>query len=280
MLLIIGSILVSAYLGLMLFMYLFQSRLVYFPSRRIDITPEHIGLKFEDLYFTAEDGTSLNAWYIPSPSSQATILFCHGNAGNISNRVESIEQFHRLGLNVFIFDYRGYGLSKGNPNEEGTYQDALAAWKYLIERKGLQPDEIIIFGRSLGGAVALWLATQTEPRGLIVESSFTSIPNLASKLYPFIPVRLLSRFHYNSEEIIEQIRVPVLVVHSRQDDIIPYGHGEILFARAGEPKQFLEISGLHNDGYLISGDNYLRGLSAFIRNHLNLTLENQIPDGL
>ena len=280
MILIICSILVSAYLGLMLFMYLFQSQLVYFPSRRIEITPEQAGLNFEDLYFTAEDGTSLNAWYIPAESTRTTILFCHGNAGNISNRLESIEQFHRLGLNVFIFDYRGYGQSKGSPDEEGTYQDAFAAWQYLIERKDLQPNEIIIFGRSLGGAVATWLATQTEPLGLIIESSFTSIPNLASKVYPFIPVRLLSRFQYNSEENIKRIKAPVLVVHSRDDDIIPFDHGKSLFARASEPKRFLEINGLHNDGYLISENDYLSGIAAFMRNHLNLTIENQIPDGL
>lgn len=259
-------------------MYLFQSRLVYFPSRRIDITPQQAGLNFEDLYYTAEDGTSLNAWYIPANPARATILFCHGNAGNMSNRLESIEQFHRLGLDVFIFDYRGYGRSKGSTDEEGTYQDAFAAWQYLIDQRGRKPGEIIIFGRSLGGAVATWLATQTEPLGLIVESGFTSIPDLASNIYPFIPVRLLSRFRYNSEENIAQIQAPVLVIHSPDDDIIPFDHGKSLFARANEPKQFLEISGRHNDGYLISEKDYLGGIAAFMRDYLNLTIENQIPD--
>lgn len=246
-------------------LYFYQDRLVYFPERVLAATPAQSGLAFESVRFTSVDGVGLSGWFIPAPKARATLLFCHGNAGNISHRLESIRQFHQLGLNVFIFDYRGYGESAGSPTEAGTYHDAEAARRYLVETRGLAPERIIYFGRSLGAAIAAWLATQHPPRALIVESGFTSIPDLGAEIYPWMPVRWLARLQYPTREYLEAVNVPVLVVHSRDDEIVPFRHGESVYAAARAPKEFLEIRGGHNDGFLVSGAQYTRHLDAFLR---------------
>lgn len=245
-------------------MYIAQPRMLYFPSPTLDTTPRDASLAYEDVSLTCEDGTKIHAWYIPADSARATLIFCHGNAGNISHRLESISQFHRLGLSVLIFDYHGYGDSEGKPGEQETYQDAEAAWKYLAETKGISPDSIIIFGRSLGGAVAVWLAAHHQPKALVVESSFTSIVDVAAHYYPFLPVRLLARVDYDSQKLIGQIEVPVLIIHSPDDDLIPFKLGRKLFESANEPKQFLKIHGGHNAGYLDSDDVYMQGWRDFL----------------
>jgi fermentation-respiration switch protein FrsA (DUF1100 family) len=252
------------YFGVLAIMYFLQPGMVYFPTREMEATPAQIGLAYEEIEFPAADAVRLHGWFIPAEPARATILFCHGNGGNISHRLESIRIFHDLGLSIFIFDYRGYGASDGKPGEDGTYHDALGAWKYLTEKRGIAADQIVLFGRSLGGAVAAWLATKTTPRALIMESSFTSIPDVAARLYPFLPVRLLSRFHYPAKEYIKNLSLPILIVHSPDDDIIPFEHGRELFASAREPKQFLEIRGSHNDGFLVSGNEYRLGLDSFL----------------
>ncbi len=249
-------------------LYVVQSRMIYFPSRTISVTPQDAGLAYESVDLTAEDGVGIHGWFIPAESAQATLLFCHGNGGNISHRLESIRQFHRLGLSVFIFDYHGYGLSGGRPGEKETYMDAQAAWDYLTGTRGISADSVIVFGRSLGGAVAVWLARQFQPKALIVESSFTSVPDVAAHYYPFFPVKLLARFHYDSKERIRRIHIPLLIIHSPDDDIIPYEFGARLFEIANEPKQFLRIHGSHNDGFLISDSTYLAGLEEFLSNSL------------
>ncbi len=246
-------------------LYLYQDRLVYFPGRVVAATPKQAGLAYEPVRFTTADGVSLSAWFVPAPNARGTLLFCHGNAGNISHRLESIRQFHQLGLNVFIFDYRGYGESEGTPTEAGTYRDAEAARRYLVETRGLAPERIVYFGRSLGAAIAAWLATQHPPRALIVESGFTSVPDFGAEIYPWLPVRLLARLRYPTQEYLRSARAPVLVVHSRADEIVPFHHGERLYDAAGTPKEFLEIQGGHNDGFLVSGAHYTRGLDAFLR---------------
>ncbi len=252
------------YILVCVIIYIAQPRMIYFPSPTLALTPRDASLPYEDVSLTCEDGSRIDAWYIPADSARATLIFCHGNGGNISHRLESIDQFHRLGLSVFIFDYHGYGRSEGKPGEKETYQDAEAAWNYLTETRGISPDSIIIFGRSLGGAVAVWLASQHQPKALVVESSFTSIADVAAHYYPFLPVKLLARVEYNSEERIGQIHVPVLIIHSPDDDIIPYKLGRKLFETANEPKQFLQIHGGHNAGYLDSDDVYLKGWREFL----------------
>ena len=244
------------------FLYFFQSRLVFYPLPDIESTPADNGLKFEDIYILTQDGIRINAWYIPA-DGEKTILFCHGNAGNISHRLHSIMQFHDLRCNVLIFDYRGYGRSEGKISEEGTYLDGIAAYDYLLS-SGISENNIIVFGRSLGGAVAAKIASQRSPAALILESTFTSIPDIGAKIYPFLPVRLLCRIKYNTLSIIDKVKCPVLVVHSPDDEIIPFEMGRKIFEAVKGPKEFLTIRGSHNEGYFISSPDYENGLRNFI----------------
>ena len=258
----------GVYVGLGLVLVLNQSRYIYFPERSIVATPSAVGLAHEPVQFQAADGVELAGWFVPAEPSRAVVLFCHGNAGNMSHRLDSILLFNRLGLSTFIFAYRGYGQSGGRTTETGTYRDVEAAWQYLIDERGIEPAEIVVFGRSLGGAVASWLAQKHTPAAAIVESTFTSVPDVAAKLYPIYPVRWLSRFSYDAAEYVAKANCPVLVVHSRDDDIIPFSHGQMLFEAANEPKQFLEIQGSHNDGFFVSGKQYQDGLDTFISRYV------------
>ena len=216
----------------------------------------------------AADGTRLHGWFVPATSPRGTLLFSHGNAGNIGHRLDSIRQFHSLGLNVLIYDYRGFGASEGKPTEAGTYLDVKAAWDYLLEERMIAAQEIIIFGRSLGAAMATELASQNRSAAVILESAFTSVPDMAASIYPWLPVRLLSRYQYNNLEKVSLISSPLLVIHSRADEIVPYVHAERLFAAANEPKQFLELSGGHNDGNHVSHDVYMQTLRRFLERTL------------
>jgi fermentation-respiration switch protein FrsA (DUF1100 family) len=245
-------------------LYIFQSHFVYYPGRNIAAAPDSIGLHFEKVSFETTDGVRLYGWFIPYKNARAVVLFCHGNGGNMSHRLDSIELFHRLGLDIFIFDYRGYGQSEGKPSERGTYRDVKAAWQYLVEEWKVHPDRIIVFGRSLGGAIACWLAGSQTPGALILESTFTSIPSVTAKRYPYLPIKRLVRFKYNTAEYLSHVNCPVLVIHSRDDEMIPYKCGEQLFEIAKEPKKFLEITGSHNEGFINSGRTYEEGLDMFI----------------
>jgi fermentation-respiration switch protein FrsA (DUF1100 family) len=257
-------IVVSVYVVFVIILWLLQSRLVYFPQREITMTPDKIRLSYDEMSFETSDGVKLSGWFIPAENSRGMVLFCHGNAGNISHRLESILVFNRLSLDVFIFDYRGYGQSEGKPTEQGTYLDAEAAWDYLVENRQADPAGIVFFGRSLGGAVASWLAKKRTPGALIVESAFTSIPDIGAEAYPFLPVRLMSRFDYSTVDYIHRVTCPVLIVHSRDDELISFNHGLKIFEASNEPKDLLEISGSHNDGFLISAAKYEDGLNHFI----------------
>ncbi|MBN1621918.1 MAG: alpha/beta hydrolase [Endomicrobiales bacterium] len=265
-------IVVATYLIILGIFFFLQSSFVYFPFRDVIAEPKHIGLSFENIVFNASDGIRLSGWYIPcrksKSESKGVLLFCHGNAGNISHRLDSIQTFNHLGLDVLIFDYRGYGNSQGKPSEKGTYRDAQAAWEYLTKNRNIPEDRIILFGRSLGGSIATWLASKYNPKALIVESCFTSVKDLGSQLYPFLPVRLLSKFDYNTKEYLKSAKCPVLIIHSKDDDIIPFSHGKKLFAAANEPKDFLEISGSHNEGFIISADKYEKKIDSFINEYI------------
>ena len=171
----------------------------------------------------------------------ARCMLFHGNAGNISHRVDYAAMFDRLGFSTLLVDYRGYGRSSGAPSEQGTYRDAAAGWRWLTETKGIAAGDIVLFGESLGGGVAAWLAAREKPRALVLASTFSSVPDLAAEIYPFLPVRFLSRYKYNTLDALARVHAPVLVAHSKSDDIIPYSHGERLFAAAREPKSFLEL---------------------------------------
>jgi len=257
-------VVVGVYVVLCVALYLLQSRLVYYPSRDIDTTPGQLHLPFEEVFLTASDGVRIHAWYVPAERACGTVLFCHGNGGNISHRLDTIWTLHQLGTNVLIFDYRGYGRSEGHPTEEGTYLDAEAAWKHLREQRGEPAGRIVIHGRSLGGAVAAYLARAHTPAGVVLESTFSSLPDMGAKVYPMFPVRLLSRFRYATAEYVTAVKCPVLVVHSPEDDIIPFAQGRAVFAAAAEPKRFVQIRGSHNSGFLESGDVYTSALRDFL----------------
>ncbi|MFC2009805.1 alpha/beta hydrolase [Chloroflexota bacterium] len=250
------------------YLFIFQSHYVYYPEPILPADPNHIGLPFETILFDTRDGLRLSGWFIPKEDSRGILLFCHGNAGNMGHRLESIQLFSQLGLEVFIFDYRGYGESEGKPTEKGTYEDAEAAWQYLIKERQVDPDKVVIFGRSLGGAVASWVASKHTPGALILESTFTSIPDIAATIYPYLPVRLTLRFKYDTAEYLTEVNCPILVIHSRNDETMPFIHGQRLFETAAEPKEFLELTGTHNEGFVTSGKLYEEGLNTFIHQYL------------
>jgi uncharacterized protein len=260
----IGIILILSYAVLLLIVYLKQDSMLYFPERELWTTPKSAGLTYEDVTLKTIDGVKLSAWYIPADNEQGVLLFCHGNAGNISHRLDSLKIFHSLNLSVLIFDYRGYGKSEGKPTEQGTYLDAEAAWEYLIQDKKKSPDHIILFGRSLGAAVASEIAKRKNPGALIVESAFTSAPDLGQSLYPWLPVRLLSKYHYPTKENLSVLSCPKLIIHSPEDEIIPFEHGQRLYEQASQPKEFLSIRGGHNEGFLTSGKIYTEGIKLFL----------------
>jgi len=255
-----------AYAAIVTVLFLFQSRLVYFPNidRELSVTPQAYGLDFESVNLPTEDGETLHAWWVPAKDARGTILFFHGNAGNISHRIDYLRMFRKLGYATLIFDYRGYGNSTGSPSEAGTDRDAAAAWRWLTQTRGLRPEEIVYAGESLGAAVASGLAVRHPPRALVLLSTFTSVPDLGAKIYPFIPVRLISRYSYDNRAHVRQIKVPVLVAHSRDDDIVPFAHGRRVFEAANEPKQFLEMSGGHNDGFIFMREEWVKTLAAFL----------------
>jgi alpha-beta hydrolase superfamily lysophospholipase len=249
--------------------WLFQHRLLYLastPGRDWVATPTAVGLDHETLRLATEDGVEISAWWVPAVSDRGALLFFHGNAGNISHRLESIQIFNRLGLSVLIIDYRGYGLSTGKPSESGTYLDAQAAWRHLIEDRGRSSSEIVVFGRSMGAAIAARLASTvaTPPAALIVESPFSSAPDIAQQAYPFLPARWLTRFSYATRDYVADVGCPVLVIHSETDEIIPIEHGRDVFEAAPEPKRFLALRGGHNTGFLESLIPYTRGIDGFL----------------
>jgi hypothetical protein len=264
LLLIAGAL----YLIFLLYVYWNQGNMVHLPdmpNRRLDTTPQQIDLDYEAVTLIATDGVRLNGWFVPVAKPRATVLFFHGNAGNISHRLDTLELLHSLNLAVFIIDYRGYGESEGKPTEEGLYRDAEAAWDYLTETRGIPTHEILLFGRSLGGAVAAYLAEHHSALGLVLDSTFTSVPEVAAQLYPWIPVRILTRYWYDTGSRLPNIEIPVLFIHSPDDEVIPFSHSQTLYELAREPKCFVEIQGGHNTGLLESWETYRRGWDKFIR---------------
>jgi fermentation-respiration switch protein FrsA (DUF1100 family) len=262
----------AVYLGLALYLYVFQARYIYFPSlpsRQVTATPADIGLAFEAVRLRTADGEALAGWFIPAPAARGTLLYLHGNGGNMGHRLDQIAVFHRLGLNVFIIDYRGYGASSGKPSEQGTYQDALAAWNYLTQQKHLMPERIVLFGESLGGSIAAWLAARHPPAGLIMYASFTSVPEMAQALYPMFPASWLTRYRYDTRAALNRVNCPVLIMHSPEDEIIPFSHGQALLGAAHGPKRLVELRGGHNDAVLVSREVYTREIGAFLQRYLS-----------
>ncbi len=265
MLISIVVVLFIAYGGLGLVLYFMQPTFLYSPVREVTYTPDELGLDFESVVFKTSDGLRLTGWYIPAENSELTVLFCHGNGGNIMHRLDSINILYNLGLNCFIFDYRGYGNSDGKPGEEGTYLDVRAAYEWLTKEKEISPDDIIVFGRSLGGSIAAQLASKVKVRALIIESAFTSYVDIGRKFYPYMPVRWFARFNYRTVDYVKDVRCPVMIIHSRGDETIPFEFGLELYETANEPKEFVEIFGSHNDGFLVSSEIYKSAWTKWLK---------------
>lgn len=240
-----------------------EKRVLFYPTKDVSYSPAEVGLDFEDIFFKAADNVNINGWFVPCLDAEYTILFCHGNAGNIANRVEKLKFFHDLKCNVFIFDYRGYGKSEGSPSEEGIYKDVKGAYDYLLSRR-IRPATIIGYGESLGGAVITDLALKEKLAGLITDSSITSVKDMVKKIYPFLPYWLFAS-RLDAESKIKSIAAPKLIIHSINDEIVPYAQGLKLFKAAAKPKEFLKIHGGHNSGFYECEDILKDKIGNFIR---------------
>jgi fermentation-respiration switch protein FrsA (DUF1100 family) len=246
-------------------LYWFQERLVFLPAKNLDADPSRIGLSFETIWLQTDDGVQIHGWWLPGLPNRPAVLFLHGNAGNISHRLSTLQRLHALGMSTLIIDYRGYGQSDGSPSESGTYLDAKAAWKYLTEDLDIPADRIIVFGRSLGGGVALGLIEQHQPGGLWLESTFTNIEDLGRIHYPWLTSSWLLRIHYPNIDRIAQIDIPTMIAHSRNDEVVPYRQGQRLFERAAaSSKWLLPLTGGHNEDPWYSGGVYNQCWAAFI----------------
>ncbi len=258
-----------------------QPAMIFFPTRSLDASPSHWGLEYEEVTLISGDGVRLHGWYLPQSGSHSgsgrTLLFLHGNGGNIAHRGDSLRLFHQLGLNVLIIDYRGYGQSEGTPDEAGMYRDARAAWRHLIEQRGARARDIVIFGRSLGGTVAARLASEVQPAGLIIESSFSSARDVARTVFPLLSHLTYLRYDFDAAAAIKQVHSPVLMMHSPEDEVIPYALGERLYRAANEPKYFHRLKGDHNTGFLQSQPAYEQVIQRFLE---ELSTESMLkPDG-
>ena len=257
---LVRAVLLAYLMVLLLTMWLEES-LIYFPTLYPDGDWQPAGLEIEDAWFEAADGTKLHGWYVAREEPKAVVLFAHGNAGNLSHRIDTLRALHRRGVAVMIFDYRGYGRSEGSPSEAGVLADARAARSWLADKAGVAPSKLVLMGRSLGAAVMVDLAAQEAPRGLVLESTFTSLPDVGAFHYPWLPVRLFMRNRLESIEKIGDYHGPLLQCHGDADTIIPIGLGRRLFEAANEPKQFVVLQGRnHNDPHPVA---YFDELEAF-----------------
>ncbi len=226
------------------------------------------GLPLQEVWFRAKDGTRLFGWFLEAPGggSRPVLLWAHGNAGNITHRLEPLAELHRRGLTVFLFDYRGYGRSDGAPSEEGLYLDALAAYDHLLNERKIPPARIIAYGTSLGSPVAGELARQRPVAGLILEAPFPSVAAVARGAFRGLPAHLFVRARFDLARRLREVHVPVLVLHGERDTVIPVDLGRAVFAAAGEPKEFVAIPGAnHNDLHLVGGETYYQALLQFAR---------------
>lgn len=227
---------------------IFEWKNLYHPESQIEMTPADLGLEFEDVTFVAEDAVQLHGWWIPTENARGTILYCHGNAGNIGDRTEVAADLRKLGVNVFLFDYRGYGRSKGLASENGTYRDARAAYEVVRSRHDdVENPPIIVHGASLGGAIAVQLALDRNPRALVLEGTFTSVTEMGQLLFPRLPIRWLNQHRYNSLSKIAKVTCPIVIAHSKNDQLIPFEMGQRLYRAATAPKRFVELENGHGE---------------------------------
>ncbi|MBI5883534.1 MAG: alpha/beta hydrolase [Elusimicrobia bacterium] len=242
----------------------FERANLYHASSSLDTDPASVGLAFEEVLARTEDGESLHGWFVDNGPASPVMVVSHGNGGNISVRLDKLLIFRGAGASVLLYDYRGYGLSTGRPSEEGTYRDADAVYEWLTAR-GVAPGRIVFYGESLGGAVALESSLRRPCAGLVLDSAFTSTVAMGKRLFPMLPVGWIVRYRYDNLSKIPRVRVPILVLHSPNDDIVPFDMGRTLFHAAPEPKTFFEMKGDHNDGFLETGPAYGEAIRSFLR---------------
>ncbi|MFH0826259.1 MAG: alpha/beta hydrolase [Candidatus Omnitrophota bacterium] len=256
---LLGSVL------LMLYLKYIESRAVFFPEKEIEYYPSEVSLPFEDVSFPTSDGLKLNGWFIAQPGAAYTLLLFHGNAGNIGHRLDKLLTLRPTGANIFIMDYRGFGKSEGRISEKGFYLDAKAAYDYLVEIRKIPPEQIILYGESLGTAAVIDLAAKVKVKAIIVEGGFSRGRDMATRMYPFIPNFLFSD-SYNSLKKIKSVDVPKLFIHSRDDEIVPSSLARKLYLVSQEPKEFVEINGGHNSAFMDSKEEYISAIASFIKN--------------
>jgi hypothetical protein len=238
---------------------------VFFPQKELELQPEDLGLRAEEVLVEVEAGVRVHGWYFPPPDAGAPVLlFCHGNAGNISHRLDNVRHLVGRGLGVMLFDYRGYGRSTGSPSEAGIYRDGLAVYEHLVKEKQVPPERIVPFGRSLGAAVAVETALHHPVRCVILESAFTSTKGMAREMGPFALFSFLAPANYNNLAKVERLKAPLLIIHGREDEIVPFRMGEALYRAATGPAFFLPLDRAgHNDTYVVGGEPYFRALAGF-----------------
>ncbi len=268
--LLLGALAV-AYLVFLVVLRLSESRLLYAPgaSRTLEPPPAGLGLAPERVAIAAGDGVTLIAWVIRAPGADTAarwLLVCHGNAGNLSDagRPAHYAGLRALGLNLLAFDYRGYGESGGAPTEAGLYRDAEAAYGYLRDTLGVPPERIVLFGHSLGSAVAVDLATRVPAAGLVLEGALVSVTARAQEVYPYVPVRWIARSRFASIEKIGRVEIPKLFLHARGDDVVPIGHGRRLYEAAPPPKTFVALAGGHGDAFEADSAVYFGAIARFL----------------
>jgi fermentation-respiration switch protein FrsA (DUF1100 family) len=262
-------LLVVAYLGACVLLGACQSKLIFFPGKDGGTTPRDAGLEFEDRTLATQDGERIHAWFLPARGEpRGALLLSHGNAGTIEDRLDLARFFVEARVSVLLYDYRGYGLSSGSPSEQGTYADARAAWKELVEQRGFAPARILLYGESLGGGIAVELATEVESAGLVLHDTFSSLADAAAYHYPWLPVRLLLRTHYDNLAKIGRIGAPLLLVHSPDDEVVPFELGRRLFDAASEPKELLVTAGGHNGPSWLGTPAWQARVRAFVERTL------------
>lgn len=243
----------------------FIEKQIFFPEKGHYASPEAFGLLARDVTLTTSDGVRLHGWHLPAPGARNLLLFCHGNAGNISHRLDNLARLHAAGVAVFIFDYRGYGLSQGSPSEKGMYLDAEAAWDWSQSQAHAQNGRVVIFGRSLGGVAGVYLASRRHPAGLILESTFTDLGAMAKAFFPLPGMGKLLGGRFDSLGRAPKVSCPVLMLHGDADDIVPYALGQKLFAALPAPKAFVTLKQAgHNDTYMVGGPAYFQLIAGFV----------------
>lgn len=259
----------GGYLILLGVIFLFQNKLLFMPSSVIFQTPQSVGLTSEELWIITEDGVRIHGWYFPNENAELVVILSHGNAGNISGRIGIAETLLNSGAAVVMYDYRGYGLSEGRPSESGFYKDIEAVVQYLKTDKEYDETDMVMYGRSLGGAVAAYAATKFDVRGLVLDSAFQNLRAMIRDVYPFVPT-FLARYHFPTDEYLMHLEeLPIMIMHSPNDDIVSYKQGIALYEMINQPKMFIELNGGHNDNFLTSRDIIYQSWSAYIRGLCN-----------